>query len=411
MKMILALGTAFLLSCAAAHAATQTSVSNMTFGPSNVLFAADWKAGRVYAYRLGPALHDGGGPFNLLNLQAPLATAVGTQHFSIRDLAMRPGTAEAYISMEVGERYQPVIVRVTPSGSVTKLDFANTPSTSVALAKAGGNLRFWDHVPEIAYTVTDMKWHDGRLYVAGLANQNFSSTLRMLSYPFGRQWMSSVEIYHTVHNQLETRAPIRAMTFANVNGVDTLLAGYLCSPLVSIPVASLTDGAHVKAKTLAELGVAGIPTSMIVYDQPDMQSGKSTPFVLVNERYRPSVAIPLEGIAKESIGPGIVTPPSFTAPPGQNLGAILEDFDGVLRMDNQNAQFFLALRRNLDTGAAQLVSYDKSASYRLSDADISDYDFPAYRYSGDYQTRLILPMQNKLKKEEGYPDLVIPQPK
>ena len=323
---------------------------------------------------------------------------------------MRPGTDEAYLSMEVGSRYEPAIVRVTPSGSVTKIDLATTPSRSVALRKPGGNLKFWDKVPERVYTVTDMKWHDGRLYVAGVANQNFSSTLRILSYPFGRQSMASVEIYHTVHAQYETRAPIRAMTFASVNGSDTLLAGYLCSPLVSIPVSSLIDGAHVKAKTLAELGVAGTPESMVAYDQPDMQSGKSYPFVLVNERYRPSVAIPLAGLAKEAAGPGITTPPDAMAPPGANVGAIIEDFDGVVHVDNQNERFFVTLRRNLDTGAPEVVSYDKRASFRLSDSDISDYDFPDYKYKGNYQTKVILPMQNMLKKEEGYPDLVIPQP-
>lgn len=324
---------------------------------------------------------------------------------------MRPGTAEAYVSLQVGADRAPAIVRITPSGAVVELDLAATASTSTALQKSGGDLTFWDRVPERVYTVTDMKWHEGRLYVAGVANQNFSSTLRILSYPFKNQVMASVEMYHTVHDEWETRAPIRAMAFAKVNNVDTLLAGYLCSPLVAIPVASLVDGAHVKAKTLAELGVAGIPSSMLLYDQPDPQSGKSYPFVLVAERYRPSIAIPLAAIAKEAAGPGITSPPNMMAPPAANIGGIIQDFDGVLRVDNQDDGFFVALRRNLDTGLPQLVSYDKHASFRLSDADISEYDFPQYVYKGKFQTQVILPMQNTLKKEEGFPDLVIPQPK
>ncbi|BDE05083.1 hypothetical protein WPS_03590 [Vulcanimicrobium alpinum] len=407
MKILAALAAAFIMSSAAASAQTQTSISKIAFGPANTLFAADWRTGRIYAYTLGPATSAASRPFNLLDLQVPLAKAVGTERFRVDDLAMRPGTNEAYIALDAGRRNEPAIVRVTPAGTVTKLDLARTHSTSVALEKTGGGVTFWDKVPERAYTVTDMKWHKGRLYVAGLANQSFSSTLRILSYPFASQTIASVEMYHTVHNQWETRAPIRAMTFANVGGVDTLLAGYLCSPLVSIPVASLVDGAHVKAKTLAELGVAGIPQSMIVYDQPDMQSGKSYPFVLITERYRPSVAIPLSGIEKENAGAGITAPPSMTAPPGANLGAIVEDFDGALRIDNQDATFFVALRRNLDTGAPELVSYDKRASFRLSDADVSEYDFPAYKYNADYQQKYILPMQNMLKKEEGYRDLVV----
>lgn len=410
MRTTIACIFAFIASFAVAGAA-QTSVSRIAFGPTNVLFASDWKAGRVYAYRLADAPRAAGKPFNLLNLQEPLAKLVGTNRISIRDLAMRPGTGEAYVALEYGPQYRPAIVAVTPAGTLRELDLADAPATSTALARAGGDLKFWDKTPEIAYTVTDMKWHDNRLFVAGLANQNFSSTLRILSYPFGTQAMSSIEMYHTVHNQIETRAPIRAMTFANVGGVDTLLAGYLCSPLVSIPVAELVDGAHVKAKTLAELGVAGIPASMFTYDQPDMMHpGQSYPFLMVIEHYRPSVAIPLSGIVKENAGPGITAPPNMMAPAGADVGAVVEGFDGVIMMDNQDDKLFVALRRDLRNGAPQLVSIVKAASFRLSDADISEYDFPAYSYKGDFQTKTILPMQNLLKTEEGYPDLVIPQP-
>lgn len=410
MKTLLACLLTFVASFAAAGAA-QTSVSRIVFGPTNVLFASDWKAGRVYAYRLADAPQTAGRPFNLLNLQEPLAKLVGSNQFVIRDLAMRPGTGEVYLAIEYGPQYRPAIVAVTSSGSLSKVDLADTPATSAALARAGGDLKFWDKTPEIAYTVTDMKWHNKRLFVAGLANQNFSSTLRIVSYPFGTQSMSSIEMYHTVHNQIETRAPIRAMTFANVGGVDTLLAGYLCSPLVSIPVAELVDGAHVKAKTLAELGVAGIPASMFTYNQPDMtHPGQSYPFLMVIEHYRPSVAIPLSGIEKENAGPGITAPPNMMAPAGAEVGALVEGFDGVIMMDNEDDKQFVALRRDFRSGAPQIVSIVKAASFRLSDADISEYDFPAYKYKGDFQTKMILPMQNMLKAEEGYPDLVIPQP-
>ena len=393
----------------AAPAAAQSSVSKIAFGPSATLFAADWKAGRMYAYRLPRAVAEANRPFNLTDLQRPLAHALGTQRFTIRDLAMRPGTAEAYIAVEADGDGRPAIVRVTPSGRASELDLAALPSTSTALEAAGGDLQFWDRLPEREYTVTDMKWHAGRLVVAGLANRDFSSTLRILRYPFGAHAIASIETYHTVHDQLETRAPIRAMTFATIGGTDTLLAGYLCSPLVAISVARLVDGARVRAKTLAELGVAGIPQSMIAYDQPDMRGGKPSPFVLVTERYRPSVLIPLAGIAKVAAGPGLTHPPDPAAPAGANVGAIVAGFDGALRIDDQNAAYFIALRRNLDTGVPQLVSYDKRAAFRLSDADVSDYDFPQYRYRAPFQRNVILPLQNALKREEGFAHLVIGQ--
>ena len=115
-----------------------------------------------------------------------------------------------------------------------------------------------------SFTVTDMKFHDGKLFVAGLSNQTFASSLRILSYPFdGKQTMSSIAMYHTSHNQIETRAPIRTMTFETLNGQDTLVAGYLCSRLVTIPVSRLQDGAHVDGKTIAKSGYGDVPNGMV----------------------------------------------------------------------------------------------------------------------------------------------------
>ena len=66
--------------------------------------------------------------------------------------------------------------------------------------------------------------------------------------------MTSVEIYHTTHNQIETRAPIRAMSFATLGGKPYVVAAYLCTPLVTIPLEDLKDGAHIRGKAIAELG-------------------------------------------------------------------------------------------------------------------------------------------------------------
>jgi hypothetical protein len=76
-----------------------------------------------------------------------------------------------------------------------------------------------------------MKWRDGELFVAGLSNQDFASTLRRVTYPFGSQQQSvtSVEIFHTGHNLVETRAPIRAMAFASWGGKPYLVAAYTCT--------------------------------------------------------------------------------------------------------------------------------------------------------------------------------------
>src|SRR5262249_31095251 len=99
------------------------------------------------------------------------------------------------------------------------------------------------------------KWRDGELFVAGLSNQDFASTLRRVKFPFdAQQSLTSVEIYHTGHNLIETRAPIRAMSFATLGGKPYLVAAYTCTPLVLIALDEVREGAHVDGKASADLG-------------------------------------------------------------------------------------------------------------------------------------------------------------
>ena len=106
-------------------------------------------------------------------------------------------------------------------------------------------------------TVVDLKFHGGDVFVAGVSNQEFSSTLRRIPYPFtGAASETHLEIYHLAHGLYETRAPIRTMQFANINGEDTLVAAYACSPLVTIPVSELKHGAKVRGKTIGDMAMA-----------------------------------------------------------------------------------------------------------------------------------------------------------
>ena len=251
-----------------------------------------------------------------------------------------------------------------------------------------------------------MKWHNGKLFLAGLSNQSFASSLRIIAYPFDKKGaMASVEMYHTTHDQVETRAPIRAMAFETLDEKPYLIAAYLCTPLVTIPVDELTDGAHVKAKTIAELGDSGIPVDVVPYAAMDFATGKTVDYVLVANLLRESSSIPLTSIRDANRGPGYSKPVAYGEIAGvQHMGATL---DNVLRIDNQNGQFFVALRRDMSTGHAQLVSINKVAGFRLSDFDVSEFMFPGYHYASDPTHEGIRKMQNMLKVEEGFPKAVV----
>jgi hypothetical protein len=55
---------------------------------------------------------------------------------------------------------------------------------------------------------------------------------------------------------------------ATIDGEDTLIAAYACSPLVTIPVSELKDGAQVRGKTIGDMG-NGQPVSMVAYRDGD----------------------------------------------------------------------------------------------------------------------------------------------
>lgn len=182
-----------------AHAADLKSVSRITFGPPDTLFVADWKEAQIAALTLPPADAHPDAPFNMLDLDPLIRAALGTADVKVEGMAKRPGTDEVYLALSAGSEGKPAILIVTPDGKARALDLTGTRATTEKLDDApGGTYKFWDRTPMRSFTVTDLKWHDGRLFVAGLSNQTFSSSLRIIGYPFdGAQSISSVAMYHT----------------------------------------------------------------------------------------------------------------------------------------------------------------------------------------------------------------------
>ena len=388
-----------------AVAANLKSVSRIAFGPSNILFVADWKAGCIHAFELPSAEPPDSKLFNLTRAEDAIRQALGASEFNLEDLAVRPQSNEAYIALTSLPSRDPVILVATAAGKIRKLDLDDLPATSAELPdQPDQSLVLWDHIPGRSFIVTDMQWYEGKLYVAGLSNQAFSSTLRILPYPFtGPSDMLSVEMYHTSHNQWETRAPIRAMTFAQLAGKPYLIAAYLCTPLVIIPVEELQPNAHVKAKTVAELGDAGIPVNLLTYQAQDLTTQKMVNYVLSVNLYLGSETIALNDIEHATQGPGLSTPVAYgtRGPLAINTAPLAPAF----RVVNFNSDFFLALRRDPSSGHTQLVNYNKALGFRLSDMDVSEYLLPGYVYTGA-QRQYTLPVQNKMKIDEGYPDQV-----
>ncbi len=140
---------------------------------------------------------------------------------------------------------------------------------------------------------------DGRVFLAGLSNEEFSSRLIAIPYPFSSGGFdgASIEIYHGSHGRLETKSPIRTFVTYKIQNEPTMLAAYTCTPLVKVPLSELKAGAHVKGTTIAELGNRNRPLDMIVYQK----DGKD--YLLMTNNSRGVMKIPTDGAAS---APGIV---------------------------------------------------------------------------------------------------------
>ena len=396
-------GAALSAAAALATAGPIRSVGSITFVDANTLVVADRQGGEIHAITLAAAESAQPSSFNLKQLSSLVAKALHTTPEKLRfeDLAFRPGTELAYISVSVdrgaSQAPSPAVVWVDRAGKVRTLDLAHAQHTSAAIKdRPSADKAFWNDMPASTLTVTDMTFYKGRLYVAGLSNATFASTLRIYDYPFnGQSTATSVEMYHAVHNQTETRAPIRKMTIADLNGEPTLIAAYTCTPLITIPLKDLQDGAHIVGKTVAELGWGSAPVGMVSFD-----AGQG-PVVLLANSHKSADLMTIASIAEGAAKPGLHEPIKWPAEPYLGVKAIPVPLAGLAKLAVQDKEFLAALRRNEATGAMELVSMRNWAFLRISDF-VNEYDFADFRYPPNDP---FIGMHHQLRGDEGYPNL------
>ena len=143
----------------------------------------------------------------------------------INDLAVNPASGKAYLSVSRGRgpSAAPVIVRVDRSGkievvSLENIPFAKATLTNVPAASPPAPVAKKGGASPRSQAITDLAFVDGRVYVAGLSNEKFSSRLLSIPYPFESvDNGTSVEIYHGAHGRLETQSPIRTFASYKIN--------------------------------------------------------------------------------------------------------------------------------------------------------------------------------------------------
>lgn len=275
----------------------------LTFGPEGVLFAADIKAATIYALELGDAPAGTPGIVGIPAIGQKIAALLGTspQEIAVMDLAVDPKSKNAFLSVTRGQGAgaQPVLLRVDGAGEIDVISLDSVSYTKVALPNPPQADPSARRDPGML-SITDMAYTEGRLFIAGLSNEEFASKLRSVSYPFASvDEGASVEIWHASHGEWETRSPVYSFVPYEIDNEPYLVAGYLCTPLVKFPVAELKAGEKVVGTTIAELGNRNRPIDMIVYQK----DGKD--YLLMSNTSRGVMKIPTDGFGSE---PAITDP-------------------------------------------------------------------------------------------------------
>jgi len=313
------------------------SIGPLAFAPDGTLFAADNKAGSIFALDLGAqAAGTKAGAADVAGIDQKIAAALGTDAaaVAVTDLAVHPKTHNAYIAVMrgAGADAKPALVRVDGDGKIQPIALDTVAFTSVALSNAPAAAE--GRRNPRADSVTDMAFVSGKLIVAGLSNEEFASKLRSFAYPFAAADPgTSVEIFHGNHGQLETRAPVYTFIPYAIDGKPYVIASYTCTPLVKFPVDSL-KGSKVLGTTIAELGAGNRPLDMILYKK----DGKE--FLLMSNNSRGVMKIPTADFGTASSITAKVT--SETAGiPYEKITAM----QGIEQMDLLDAQRSIVLAR------------------------------------------------------------------
>ena len=351
----------------------------LEFGPDGVLFVGDNIGEAIYAFKIGNGKPpEKAATVDVDNIDAVVANALGVKKSAIviNDMAVHPTTREVYLSVTrgVGLESRPAIVRVDATGKVHNVRLAELESTRQTLHDVpDGSKQFQargllglpsakDIVkakrPMSILAIMDIEYYKGEVFVSGISNEEFASTLRRIRYPFtGKYASTKVRIFHIAHDQFETRAPIRSMVAKNLDGKDYLIASYTCSPVVLIPLEDLKDGASVTGRTIGDIG-NGQPIDMVVFRNM-MAQGKEYMFMTNNSRM-PQL-FPLDGLAKakvytlENTKPGMKMDAQGVFPIGPVGSPVM--FEGSsLQIDVLNDKFFVSLTRDAYTGSLNLES-------------------------------------------------------
>lgn len=331
------------------------SAGALAFDTGTVMFVGDGKAGVVHAFDLSEVLSDqsdyqlgraqtfeGRTIFNNLDVEIAAMLGVNAEDVVINDMVVHKPSKQIFLSVHRGHGpdAEAVIVSVN-NGALDLVDLAAADHTSQSVGPVPTDATFEFGQPLNTLAITDIDYYNGELLVAGLSNEEFSSKLRRMAYPFDDEVStSSVEIWHAVHAQYETRAPIISQTVTELDGVPTLIAIYACTPIVRIPLAELTDGAEVRGTMIGEMGFGNTPIDIVPY----VNGWDGSSNVVVTNTNRSAASLNLAAIgAAEEMPHGEGVQPVFSV---AGVYQFPLPMSGTMHLDTLDENYAVVVRRS-----------------------------------------------------------------
>jgi len=319
------------------------SAGALAFGPEGILFVGDSIGGVIFAFDSNDRTAAQAGAVDIKGINAKVAAMLGSapDQIMINDVVVNPISKKMYLSVSRGRgpTATPVILRVDAQARIDELSMANIKHAKVALPNAP-EFREGNRNPRLE-AITDLAYVDGKIFVAGLTNEEFASNLRSIPFPFQEVTKgSSIEIFHGAHGRFETNSPVRTFVPYQIKQEQHILAAYTCTPLVKLPISALKPGSKVMGTTIAELGNGNRPIDMIVYKKGGQD------YILMANNSRGVMKLSTANI--DSYQP-ITARTDITGVPYQTIA----ELKGVIQLDSYDANNALILSQ-ADGGSLDL---------------------------------------------------------
>src|SRR5262249_22337287 len=157
------------------------SAGALAFAPEGILLVGDSQGAAIFALDTGDRTEATAGEFKVASFNEKVASLLGTEskEITINDLAVNPISGKAYVSVSRGRGpdAKPVILRTDAQGKMEELELKSIKFAKAALPNApSAEARGPRGQSPRQEAITCVAFAKGKVYVAGLSNEEFAST-------------------------------------------------------------------------------------------------------------------------------------------------------------------------------------------------------------------------------------------